>query len=76
MYFCQPLIQLPQTVPHLSRRDHFDLSAETADPAIELVADADGHVKVEAALPFRHKDGRGALFSSWKAAVALRTARH
>ena len=58
MHFYQPLVQRTQTVPHLGGRDDFYLAAEAADPAVELVADADGDVEMEMLLPFRHEDGR------------------
>ena len=57
MHFYQPLVQRPQAVPHLGGRDDFYLAAEAADPAVELVADADGDVEMEMLFPSGTKMG-------------------
>ena len=49
-----------QALPHLGRGGDFDLSAKAADPAIELVADADGDIEVEIALFIGQEHGRRA----------------
>ena len=50
MLFCQPGGHLPHSLPHFGRGNHFYLAAKAADPAIELVTDADGDIKMEAAI--------------------------
>ena len=50
MLFCQPGGHLPHSLPHFGRGDHFYLAAKAADPAIELVTDADGDIEMEAAI--------------------------
>ena len=47
---CDSAAQVEQPLPHFGRGDHFYLAAKAADPAIELVTDADGDIKMEAAI--------------------------
>ena len=57
---CNSAAQVKQPLPHFGRGNHFYLAAKAADPAVELVADADGDIEVERPILFRQKHGRSA----------------
>ena len=50
MCLADPLGHFTEVIPNIGRSGDFDLAAKAADPAIELVTDADGDIKMEAAI--------------------------
>ena len=55
---CNSAAQVKQPLPHFGRGNHFYLAAKAADPAIELVTDADGDIEMEATILLGQEHGR------------------
>ena len=60
MCLCDAARHLLQAAADGSGGGDLHLAAKAADPAVKLVADADGHGEVEMRLSLRDEDGRGA----------------